>query len=499
LARAAGQNVGLYAINVGTLSAGTNYTLTLAAAVVNFEIKPKLLTVTAPSRSRVYGAPDPVLTANDLTFGGFEFSDDKSSLGGTPAFSFVDGANVSVTPTSPAGGTYKIKVSGYTSTNYVFSYVDGTLTINKANTTVTSSNQTLNEGVATIALSATVASVLPSTAAVNEGTVTFTVKRGAATVGTLAANVSAGSATATYPTPAGGPLQPDAYTVEVKFNESTNFNTSSTSATATINNGSLVITQLISPSVPVAVGAPTTITGQFTDPGLGNGTYTVIINLSVLGTFTCTSAAPAGGCSITAPTSSTPGKFTLAGSFATASVNVVDVTVKDAFTAQDSKAAPDYFVVYDASAGFVTGGGWIDSPVGACKMSICTSATVGKANFGFVSKYKKGQSTPDGNTEFQFKAGNINFHSEDYEWLVVAGAKAQFKGSGTINGSGDFGFLLTAVDGQITGGGGIDKFRIKIWDKANPAVMLYDNLMDAPDDAMPTTVLGGGSINIQAK
>jgi hypothetical protein len=33
-----------------------------------------------------------------------------------------------------------------------------------------------------------------------------------------------------------------------------------------------------------------------------------------------------------------------------------------------------------------------------------------------------------------------------------------------VNGAAGFGFLLTAVDGQVTGGG-IDKFRIKIWDK----------------------------------
>ena len=131
----------------------------------------------------------------------------------------------------------------------------------------------------------------------------------------------------------------------------------------------------------------------------------------------------------------------------------------------------------------------------------CTALTVGKANFGFVSKYKKGQSTPDGNTEFQFKAGDINFHSEVYEWLVVAGAKAQFKGTGTINGSGNYGFMLTAIDGQITGGGGVDKFRIKIWDKNNGDTVVYDNQVtgDPSDTAIPTTALGGGSINIQAK
>ena len=45
----------------------------------------------------------------------------------------------------------------------------------------------------------------------------------------------------------------------------------------------------------------------------------------------------------------------------------------------------------------------------------------------------------------------------------MAGAKAQFKGTGTINGAGGYGFLLTVTDGQLTGGGGTDKFRIKIW------------------------------------
>jgi hypothetical protein len=80
----------------------------------------------------------------------------------------------------------------------------------------------------------------------------------------------------------------------------------------------------------------------------------------------------------------------------------------------------------------------------------------------------------------------------------VAGARAQFKGVGTINGSGSYGFLLTATDGQVSGGGGIDKFRIKIWNQASGTVV-YDNVPSASDDidaANPQT-LGGGSIVIQ--
>jgi hypothetical protein len=41
--------------------------------------------------------------------------------------------------------------------------------------------------------------------------------------------------------------------------------------------------------------------------------------------------------------------------------------------------------------------------------------------------------------------------------LVIAGARAQYKGLGTVNGSGNYGFLLTAIDGQVNGGGGVDK------------------------------------------
>jgi hypothetical protein len=117
-----------------------------------------------------------------------------------------------------------------------------------------------------------------------------------------------------------------------------------------------------------------------------------------------------------------------------------------------------------------------------------------RSNFGFFSRYLKGTSIPTGEPEFQFKAGNLNFHSSSYEWLVVSGARAQYKGNGTINGAGNFGFLLTAIDGQINGGGGTDKFRIKIWDTSS---IVYDNQMGKSDTGNDATELGGGSIVIQ--
>lgn len=85
-----------------------------------------------------------------------------------------------------------------------------------------------------------------------------------------------------------------------------------------------------------------------------------------------------------------------------------------------------------------------------------------------------------------------------YDWLVVAGAKAQFKGSGTINGSGDYGFLLTATDGEANGGRDVDKFRIKIWDKATGGV-IYDNKRGTSDDldAADPQAISGGSIVVR--
>ena len=58
-------------------------------------------------------------------------------------------------------------------------------------------------------------------------------------------------------------------------------------------------------------------------------------------------------------------------------------------------------VVFDPEGGFVTGGGWIDSPERAY---VAEPSLTGKATFGFVSKYKKGADTPTGNTVFQCRA-----------------------------------------------------------------------------------------------
>jgi len=256
-----------------------------------------------------------------------------------------------------------------------------------------------------------------------------------------------------------------------------------TTTVCVLNDAPVVtITSPVSGSV-VAMGAPVSTAGEFSDSGIED-THTAAWSFdttTIAGTVTET-----GG------SGSVQDTFT----FSSAGVYAITLTVCDdeggVGTANTVGDLVAYVVVYDPNAGFVTGGGWINSPLGAYALDPALS---GKATFGFVSKYQKGAKVPTGETEFQFRVAGLNYHSAAYEWLVVAGSRGQYKGTGTINGQGDYGFVLTVIDGNLPGGGGMDRFRIKIWDKTTDMI-IYDNQMGEDDFADPTTVIGGGSIFI---
>ena len=156
---------------------------------------------------------------------------------------------------------------------------------------------------------------------------------------------------------------------------------------------------------------------------------------------------------------------------------------------------------------FVTGNGWIYSPAGAY---VPNPTLKGKATFEFDHKYKKGATIPVDNVRFQFKIASMDFKAVrmdfkaiHYDWFIVSGPLAKYKGTGTINGVGKYGFLLSATDGDFNRDGtnkfrikDTDKFRIQIWDTTTNAIV-YDNQMGDPQDAKPTKKIGGGSIVIQ--
>ena len=138
--------------------------------------------------------------------------------------------------------------------------------------------------------------------------------------------------------------------------------------------------------------------------------------------------------------------------------------------------------VYDPEGGFVTGGGWVESPGSA---DLVNGAS-GPARFGFVSKYLPGRSTPDGNLEFRFKAGDIRFHSTNMEWLVVTGEpRAMFRGDGLLNDQSTCKFEVDAWDESLSGE---DGFGLKLF-ACGPGA-------DVNRYWLPATTLGGGNIKI---
>lgn len=230
-----------------------------------------------------------------------------------------------------------------------------------------------------------------------------------------------------------------------------------------------------------AITSPVNLSAAFGDAGR-NDTHACTVNWDDGGVEAGTVSQSPGS-----------GTCTKSRTYAAAGVYTIQMAVTD----DDGASATDtvMVVVYDPSAGFVTGGGWIDSPAGAY---MADPTLVGRANFGFVSKYQKGATTPTGQTEFQFQAAGLSFHSTSYEWLVVSGPKAQYKGLGTVNGVSGYSFLLTITDGQVTGGGGVDKFRLRI---TGPSGVVYDNVPGSSDLTLAGSnpqAISGGSIIIHA-
>ena len=146
LTRSTSENVGSYAINQGTLSAGDKYLITYVGA--NFSITAKPITVTAEAKSKVYGTIDPVLT----------YSVSPSLVNG-------DTFQGSITRvTGENAGVYVINQHTLAlSANYSMTFVPSTFSISKANQVITW-NQVFDlgcEGETTVVLTATSNSALP--------------------------------------------------------------------------------------------------------------------------------------------------------------------------------------------------------------------------------------------------------------------------------------------------------------------------------------------------
>jgi len=127
VSRNAGEAVGNYIITTSGVTS-SNYDITYVDG--SLAITPAALSITADNQTKVYRAVDPALK---VSYSGFVNGDSETDLGGA--------LNITRT-TGEAVGNYTISASGFTSTNYDITYVDGSLAITPAALSITAGNQT---------------------------------------------------------------------------------------------------------------------------------------------------------------------------------------------------------------------------------------------------------------------------------------------------------------------------------------------------------------------
>jgi filamentous hemagglutinin family protein len=212
LGRASGENVGPYAINQGTLAVNVpaNYAVTFVSN--NFTITPAALTIAADNKARVYGDPNPPLTA---TFTGLTNGDPPAAITGLSL----------TTPAVPASnvGNYAINVASNANANYTITYVNGQLMISAAPLTIAADDKAKAAGQPNPPFTATFTGFkLGQTVADLTGALSFTTP------------ATTGSPAGSYPITPGG--------------------VSSTNYAITFVDGQLVVTA--APIPPVPPGAP---------------------------------------------------------------------------------------------------------------------------------------------------------------------------------------------------------------------------------------------------
>ncbi|WP_210465319.1 MBG domain-containing protein [Rufibacter roseolus] len=513
--RATGENVGTYAITAALAPQNVldNYEITNTSAT--FNITKKAASITPIANSKTYGSSDPTLTGN---LAGFLTSDNV-----TATYSRATGETVAGGPYQISATLAPVSVLG----NYDITYNTANFTIGKKAASVVVAAKTKEYGAAD-----------PE----------FT--------GTLTGFLASDNVQAAYNRVAGETVANGPYAISASLTPATvlsNYEISNTPATLTItkkalvvtaqntskycgqanptfsvtydgfvnNEGSSVLGGTLSYSTTANVSSGQAIY-DVTPSGLTSSNYAITFKNGVITVNGVTIDASASGNPVPVGTAAKlsatvfpkvsdvqitfkldgvvkGSALTDANGVATLQVTGLTVNVYqvEASTGSGCGLSTAYLPVYDPTGGFVTGGGWINSPAGAY---VKDPAAVGKANFGFVSRYKKGSTALEGETEFQFQAGNLKFNSTSYEaaTLVISGAKASYRGVGTINGTGTYKFTLNAIDGQASSAGGSDRVRMKITDAAGATV--YDNMIGAQDNAdistVTNTTLGGGSIVI---
>jgi RHS repeat-associated protein len=226
----------------------------------------------------------------------------------------------------------------------------------------------------------------------------------------------------------------------------------------------------------VRAGASATVSASFTEIPSG-GPHTAIWSWGDGRTSAGKVTEPKGSGS-----GSVPGSHI----YANPGIYRVTLAVTDAHKHSGKATAAQYVVVYNPSGGSIIGNGTITSPPGAVPGN---PKLTGKASFQLSAGYAANSAVASGKLVLVFQAAKLSFQSTSLDWLVVSGGTAWYEGTGTLKGSGSYGFLVAAS----SGGAGTAKLRVRIWNKATGAI-LYDTQPGAPIPAAPTTHTTSGSI-----
>jgi trimeric autotransporter adhesin len=129
LTRNAGETVGNYTINQGTLSAGGNYNITYTPGTLTISALP-LIVVVADDKTKVYGAILPTLTYQASGF-----------VNGDTAATVLTGTLATTATQTSSVGTYNITQGTLAAnSNYTLTFTGGTLTVTAAPLTITAKN-----------------------------------------------------------------------------------------------------------------------------------------------------------------------------------------------------------------------------------------------------------------------------------------------------------------------------------------------------------------------